>query len=53
MNIIEIGANDGSDTARFSDKSNVWCFEPNPHYAKLLGSMFGKNTNVKILQKSS
>lgn len=52
MNIIEIGANDGSDTARFSDKSNVWCFEPNPHYAKLLGGIFRNTPNVKILQKA-
>jgi len=52
MNIIEIGANDGFNTTRFSEKSNIWCFEPNPHYAKLLGSMFRKNTNVKIIQKA-
>jgi FkbM family methyltransferase len=52
MNIIEIGANDGGNTARFSKKSNVWCFEPNPHYAKLLGNLFINNTNIKIIQKA-
>jgi len=52
MNIIEIGANDGGNTARFSKNSNVWCFEPNPHYAKLLSSLFINNTNVKIIQKA-
>ena len=52
MNIIEIGANDGFNTSRFSKNSNVWCFEPNPHYAKLLGSLFVNNTNVKIIQKA-
>lgn len=50
MNIIEIGANDGSDTSRFSDKSNVWCFEPNPHHAKLLRSKFKNSKNVKIIE---
>lgn len=52
MNIIEIGANDGSNTINFSKNSNVWCFEPNPHYSKLLGEMFRNNPNVKILQKA-
>jgi FkbM family methyltransferase len=52
MNIIEIGANDGGNTARFSKNSNVWCFEPNPYYAKLLSSLFINNTNVKIIQKA-
>lgn len=52
MNIIEIGANDGGNTINFSKNSNVWCFEPNPHYAKLLDEMFINNSNVKILQKA-
>jgi FkbM family methyltransferase len=52
MNIIEIGANDGSDTFRFSKSSNVWCFEPNPYYAKLLDENFRDNNNVKIIQKA-
>jgi FkbM family methyltransferase len=52
MNIIEIGANDGSHTVNFSKKSNVWCFEPNPHYAKLLKSMFLNNENVNIIEKA-
>jgi FkbM family methyltransferase len=52
MNIIEIGANDGGNTNRFWKNSNVWCFEPNPHYAKLLGSLFVNNTNIKIIQKA-
>jgi FkbM family methyltransferase len=52
MNIIEIGANDGGNTINFYKNSNVWCFEPNPHYAKLLGEMFRNNPNVKILQKA-
>jgi FkbM family methyltransferase len=52
MNIIEIGANDGSDTERFSDKSNVWCFEPNPHHAKSLRGRFKNNKNVKIMEKA-
>jgi FkbM family methyltransferase len=52
MNIIEIGANDGGNTARFFKNSNVWCFEPNPYYAKLLSSLFINNTNVKIIQKA-
>jgi FkbM family methyltransferase len=52
MNIIEIGANNGSNTANFSKNSNIWCFEPNPHYAKLLGEIFINNPNVKVLQKA-
>ena len=52
MNIIEIGANNGDDTSRFSDKSNVWCFEPNPSYAKLLRNRFKNNVNVKIIEKA-
>ena len=52
MNIIEIGANDGSHTVNFSKKSNVWCFEPNPHYAKLLKSMFFNSDNVSIIEKA-
>lgn len=52
MNIIEIGANNGSHTAKFFQKSNLWCFEPNPHYARLLGQMFQNNPNVRILQKA-
>lgn len=52
MNVIEIGANDGGDTFRFSKSSNVWCFEPNPHYTKLLNENFQNNDNVKIIQKA-
>ncbi len=51
MNIIEIGANDGSHTINFSKKSKVWCFEPNPHYVRLLKSMF-LNNNVNIVEKA-
>jgi FkbM family methyltransferase len=52
MNIIEIGANDGSHTANFSKNSNVWCFEPNPHYTRLLKSIFLNNNNVNVIQKA-
>ena len=52
MNIIEIGANNGSHTKWFSKKSNVWCFEPNPNYANLLNFNFLNNKNVNIIQKA-
>ena len=52
MNIIEIGANNGSNTANFSKNSNIWCFEPNPSYAKLLRNRFKNNENVKIIEKA-
>jgi FkbM family methyltransferase len=50
MNIIEIGANDGSHTMDFYRNSNVWCFEPNPVYANLLRNKFSKNKNVSVLE---
>lgn len=51
-NIIEIGANNGSHTGRFFQKSNVWCFEPNPHYVSILSDIFKNNDNIKIIQKA-
>ncbi len=52
MNIIEIGANDGGHTVNFSKNSNVWCFEPNPHYAKLLKTIFLNNKNINVIEKA-
>ena len=52
MNIIEIGANNGSDTKRLCSGVNMWCFEPNPYYVKLLNESFQNNKNVKVIQKA-
>ena len=52
MNIIEIGANNGSHTNWFYKNSNVWCFEPNPIYANLLKNKFSNNKNVNVIEKA-
>ena len=52
MNIIEIGANDGSHTNWFYKNSNVWCFEPNPFYVNLLNNKFLNEDNVNVIDKA-
>lgn len=52
MNIVEIGANNGSNTTDFLQNSNLWIFEPNPKYVNILNDKFENNDNVKIFQKA-
>jgi FkbM family methyltransferase len=52
MNIIEIGANDGSDTIKYSKYANIWCFEPVPECINHLIQLFKNNPKVKIIGKA-
>lgn len=52
MNIIEIGANDGSNTSKFFKDAMIWSFEPNPFLAKRLEYNFKNNSNIQIIQKA-
>jgi FkbM family methyltransferase len=52
MNIIEIGANDGTDTLKFAKNGKVWAFEPNPYYVSILNEKFKNNKNISIIEKA-
>ena len=45
---VEVGANIGSDTARFSQSGIVYAFEPEPTLFEKLGNMFNGSTNVRL-----
>ena len=52
MNIIEIGADNGSDTLVYSRYANVWCFEPVPTSIQYLNKIFKDVPNVKVIGKA-
>ena len=52
MNIIEIGANLGKETAEFNKEDVVWIFEPSPRHIPYLQKKFKDYPNIHIIQKA-
>lgn len=50
--IIEVGANSGEDTIRYSKEGKLFTFEPVPVMANNLRNMFSNNENVFVIQKA-